>query len=185
MPRIHLGDKGTTQINKAPNRASKGSSLIYFYSQIDILNAHLNICLNLTKNQNKNTKVKKQTISLIKQTIEILKILIKINSSIVASFFCLQNRIDKKLLNKMLNTAKQLEDKYVAHDFIWIYSNKLASYINLARTYARATENAYYQIKNNPLIKNSVDDTDIKAFLNRQSTILFHLAVGLENQADK
>ena len=178
--RPHLGDKGTTQINKSPTRVSKSSAILEFYGQVDKVNALLNIIINKTTKKYADEKSASIT-----KFIENLSLIIKINSSIIASIFCNELKITSQNLEFIEKLAYELETNYKATDFIWIYKNEIASYLNLARAEARLMEHLYYKsVKNNnttpkntTIINITFNDDYIQAILNRESTILFHYAI--------
>ena len=185
--RPHLGDKGTTQINKSSNRVSKDATILEFYGQVDKVNALLNIIINKT-----SKKYAEEKSASITKFIENLSLIIKINSSIIASIFCSEIRITYENLKFIEKLAYELETNYKATDFIWLYTSEIASYLNLARAEARLMEHLYYKsVRNNTNKKNNkntatqkpdvvnitFDDRIIRTILNRESTILFHYAI--------
>lgn len=178
MTKIHLGDKGTTQINKQGTRIPKGSNLVTFFALIDELNAYLNNILTFNEKKldaenafNNLPKPIEHPLT----TRKMLQEIISLNSNIVASIYCKELKIRDRDINLINHLADFLENKYKATNFIWIYPTKVASMLNYARTLARVAENAFYKIPEKYL--KDLDTTDIKAILNRESTIFFHLAI--------
>lgn len=192
--RPHLGDKGTTQINKSPNRISKSRAILEFYGQVDKVNALLNIIINKASKKYSNKKSARA-----EKFIENLSLIIKINSSIIASIFCGELRITYENLEFIEKLAYELETNYKATDFIWLYTNEIASYLNLVRAEARLMEHLYYKSVQSNTNENNAKNTDrkkadvtivtfddkvIRTILNRESTILFHYAIMWEQFMD-
>ena len=170
MARIHLGDNGTTQIN-TKTRISKKAKILFFYNQLDKTNAILNIIINLA---NKHKKLNKSKVA--KNLPENLEKIIKINSSIIASFYCQKLKLNKNDLEFIETLSKTLEDLAQVNDFIWIYKNTISSWLNLARVEIRIAEHLYYKYA-----AEYFEHLTIQKILNRESTIFFHYAILLEN----